>query len=331
MPHAIRWGILAPGGIAEAQTKDLLAAGHTVTAVGSRSVDRARSFADRFGIPTAHGSYEELVTDPDVDAVYVASPHSEHYPHARLALEAGKHVLVEKAFTVTGDQAAALVELAESRGLVVLEAMWARFLPHMVRVREIIAAGTIGEVRTVLADHNQRLPSDPTHRLNDPSLAGGALLDLGIYPVSFAWDMLGAPTTIQAHASFTKTGVDRQTAIVFGYADGQHAVLHTALDTLGPTRAAVLGTDGWISLEPAFYEPGPFTVYGADGSEIERVDIPVSGRGMQYQAAELERLVDLGVSSGDMLPAAQSVAIMRSLDEIRHQIGLEYPADILSL
>ena len=331
MPHTIRWGILAPGGIAEAQTKDLLAAGHLVTAVGSRSIDRARAFADRFGIATAHGSYEALVADPEVDAVYVASPHSEHYAHARLALEAGKHVLVEKAFTVTGDQAAALVDLAERSGLVVLEAMWCRYLPHMVRLREIIAAGTIGDVRTVIADHNQKLPADPGHRLNAPNLAGGALLDLGIYPVSFAWDMLGEPTSVLAHGAFTATGVDRQTAVILGYPDGRQAVLHTALDTLGPTRAAVLGTDGWISLGSPWYGPSPFTVYSADGSEIERVDIPIAGRGMQYQAAELERLVGSGATSGEMLPTAETVAVMRTMDEIRRQIGLDYPADILGV
>lgn len=328
MPGELRWGILGPGGIARAQTSDLLGSGFTVTAVGSRSLDRAREFADSFGIGTAHGSYEDLVSDPEVDVVYVASPHSEHYAHARLALEAGKHVLVEKAFTVTAEQAEALVDLAEQSGLVLLEAMWTRFLPHMVRLREIIAAGTIGEVRTVIADHNQSLPKDPEHRINNPRLAGGALLDLGIYPVSFAHDVLGEPASIAAHAALTGTGVDRQTAILLGYDGGRQAVLHTALDTRGPNTAAVLGTDGWVGLDAVWYTPTSFTVRDGRGDVIERFAQEVEGRGMQYQAAELERLVEAGSTSGEILPARESVTVMRTLDEVRRQIGLEYPTEI---
>ena len=331
MPGTLRWGILGPGGIATAQTSDLIEAGFSVTAVGSRSLDSARKFADGFGIEKAYGSYAELVGDPDVDIIYVATPHSFHYAQARLALEAGKHVLVEKPFTVTGDQAAALVELAESSGLVLLEAMWTRYLPHMVRLREIIAAGTIGEVRTLLADHNQLLPSDPEHRLNNPALAGGALLDLGIYPVSFAWDLFGEPTSVHAHAALSATGVDRQTAVILGYEGGRQAVLHTALDTRGPNTATVLGTEGWIDLESVWYTPTGFTVHGVDGTEIERFEQPVPGRGMQFQAHEVERLVEAGLTAGDILPPAESTSIMRTLDEIRRQIGLDYPSDIIGL
>ena len=187
----IRWGILATGGIAHAFTADLRTAGLDVAAVGSRRSEAARAFAEQYDIPHAHGSYDELVADPDVDIVYVASPHSHHLEHATLALEAGKHVLIEKAVTLDADEARALRDLAAARGLLVMEAMWTRYLPHMVRIREIVAAGTLGEVRIVSADHTQRLPSDPSHRLNALELGGGALLDLGIYPVSFAVDILG--------------------------------------------------------------------------------------------------------------------------------------------
>ena len=187
----IRWGILATGGIAHAFTADLRTAGLDVVAVGSRSAGSARAFAEQYGIAHAHGSYEALVADPEVDIVYVASPHSHHLAHATLALEAGKHVLIEKAVTLDADEAIALRDLAAARGLLVMEAMWTRYLPHMVRVREIVAAGTLGEVRTVIADHTQRISDDPAHRLNALELGGGALLDLGIYPVSFAVDILG--------------------------------------------------------------------------------------------------------------------------------------------
>lgn len=327
MTGTVRWGILGTGGIAHLQTADLLGNGFTVTAVGSRTQESADAFAAEFGLPAAHGSYEALVADPDVDAIYVSTPHAFHAAAATLALNAGKHVLVEKSFTINAAQARAVVELAAEKRLVVLEAMWTRFLPHMARIREIIASGTIGEVRTLLADHNQNLPKDPAHRLNDPALGGGALLDLGIYPVSFAHDLFGVPATIQANAAKTATGVDRQTAIVLGYADGQQAVLHTALDTLGPNRAVVLGTEGRIEIDPVWYTPTPFTVFDDSGRVVEQFDQPVSDRGMQYQAWELERLVAAGLLEGHILPASESVQIMETLDEVRRQIGLAYPGE----
>jgi predicted dehydrogenase len=323
----IRWGILGTGGIAHLQTKDLLANGFTVTAVGSRSQESADRFAAEFGIETAHPSYEQLVEDPNVDIVYVSTPHIFHAENALLALRAGKHVLVEKAFTINAREARDVVDVAAASGLVALEAMWTRWLPHMVRIREIIAAGTLGEIRTVLADHNQNLPKDPKHRINNPDLAGGALLDLGIYPVSFAFDVLGQPTSIIATASMTATGVDRQTAIVFGYADGQQAVLHAALDTLGPNTAVILGTEGRIEIESVWYTPVGFTVFDADNEVIERYESDVSNRGMQYQAWEAERLIASGNTAGTVLPPSETVQIVEALDEIRRQIDLRYPGE----
>lgn len=327
MPDGLRWGILGTGWIAGEQVTDLLANGFAVTAVGSRTLESAQAFAAEHGIPNVHGSYEELVADAGVDVIYVATPHPMHVANTILALEAGKHALVEKAFTINAAEARRIVEFAESKGLVVLEAMWTRFLPHMARIREIIAAGTLGEVRTLIADHNQDLPKDPSHRLNDPALGGGALLDLGIYPISFSFDLFGAPATIQANASKTATGVDRQTAMIFSYADGQQAVLHTALDTLGPNTAAIIGTLGRIQIESVWYTPTSFTVYDSQDSVIERYESSVTQRGMQYQAWELERVVASGRLAGELLPPAQSVQVMETMDEIRRQIGLRYPSE----
>ena len=327
MSEKLRWGIIGTGFIAELFVTDLLANGFSVAAVGSRTEGAAQEFAERFDIPAAHASYEDLVADESVDIVYVATPHPFHFANTTLALNAGKHVLVEKAFTINAKDAAAIVALAEEKNLVVLEAMWTRFLPHMARLRELIAEGVVGQVRTVIADHNQSLPSDPTHRLQDPALGGGALLDLGIYPVSFAWDILGKPTSVTAIASKTPTGVDRQTAIILGYEDGQQALLHTALDTAGPNTASVIGTDGWVAIERVFYEPTAFTVYNTAGDVIERYESQVSDRGMQYQAAEVENLVRAGALAGDILPPSETVGIMETLDEIRAQIGLVYPGE----
>ncbi|MEN8583279.1 Gfo/Idh/MocA family oxidoreductase [Burkholderia sp. RS01] len=324
---AIRWGILGTGFIAGLQAQDLTENGFTVQAVGSRSLDSSKAFAEQYGVATAHGSYEDLVADPSVDVVYIATPHPFHHANALLALNAGKHVLVEKPFTMNASEAQDIVDLAESKGLVALEAMWTRFLPHMIRLRAIIQEGTIGEVRKVVAGHNQSLPKDPAHRLNDPALGGGALLDLGIYPISFAFDILGAPETIRASASMTATGVDRQTAAIFDYAGGQQAIVDCELDAASANRAMIIGTEGWIDLESTWYNPVPFTVHAVDGSVVERYEQPVASRGMQYQAAELERLVREGDTAGTILPPSETVAVMAAMDEIRRQIGLSYDAD----
>ncbi|MCY1676435.1 Gfo/Idh/MocA family oxidoreductase [Pseudarthrobacter sp. SL88] len=323
----LRWGILGTGFIAGLQVPDLQENGFTVQAVGSRTEESSKAFADGHGISTAHGSYEDLVADPDVDVVYVATPHPFHHANALMALNAGKHVLVEKAFTINAREAQEIVDLAAAKGLVVLEAMWTRFLPHMARIREIIGQGTIGEVRKVLASHNQDLPKDPAHRLNDPALGGGALLDLGIYPISFAFDILGAPQRILASASKTGTGVDRQTSAIFEYAGGAQAIVDCELDAASANRALVIGTEGWIDIESTWYNPVPFTVFDAAGNMVERFEQPVNGRGMQYQAAELERLAGAGATAGSLLPPTETVSIMAAMDEIRRQIGLEYDAD----
>jgi predicted dehydrogenase len=327
MAETIGWGILGTGSIANAFATDLVANGFTIAAVGSRSQKTADAFALQYEIPAAYGSYEELVADPTVHAIYVSTPHPFHAENASLALAAGKHVLVEKPFTLNANEAREVVALAEANGLVVLEAMWARWLPHMVRLREVIAEGVIGEVRTVLADHNQMLSTDPANRINALELGGGALLDLGIYPVSFAWDILGKPSSVAAISSPTATGVDRQTAILLGYPEGKQAVLHTALDTPGPNTASVLGTEGWIEIAAVWYSPTSFVVYNTDNEVVEGFEADVVSRGMQYQAWEMERLIASGRIAGTVLPPSESVEIMETMDEIRAAIGLRYPGE----
>jgi predicted dehydrogenase len=327
MIDRLRWGILGTGGIARLFTSDLNLTDRAVTAVGSRTQQSADAFASAFGIPRAHGSYEALAADPEVDVIYVSTPHPFHAEGARLALEHGKHVLVEKPFTLNAAEARAVVDLAAAKGLVVLEAMWTRWLPHMVRVRELLASGALGEVRAVLADHDQKLPVNPEHRLQNPALGGGALLDLGIYPVSFAWDVFGAPSSVHAISSPTATGVDRQTAIIFGYPGGEQAVLHTQLDARGPSTAAIIGTEARIQIDPVWYTPTSFSLIDPSDAVVERFEQEVPGRGMQFQAFELERLVAAGTVAGEVLPPEQSVAIMGTLDEIRRQIGLRYPGE----
>jgi predicted dehydrogenase len=327
MTDDVRWGILATGFIARLFTSDLLLAGHKVSAVGSRSQQTANRFAAQFGIAKAHGSYEALVADSDVDIVYVATPHPLHASNAIAALEAGKHVLVEKPFTMNAAEAQKVVDLAERTGLVALEAMWTRFLPHMVRIREIVASGILGEIRSIVVDHTQDLPGEPTHRLNALELGGGALLDLGIYPISFAWDILGAPLAIQAMARFKSTGADAEIATLFRHAGDAVSLTLSASDTAGPNIATVIGSEGRIDVDAVWYCPTTFRVYDGKGKIVEEFKSTVRGRGMQYQAAEAERLIQTGRLASEVLPPSDTVGIMRTLDAIRAQIGLRYPSD----
>lgn len=323
----LRWGILAPGGIAGAFADAVIR--HTageVVAVGSRSPARARAFADRFGVPNVHGSYEALVTDPAVEAVYVASPHSEHHRHALMAIAAGRHVLVEKAFAVNEVQAREVFDAAGVAGVFAMEAMWTRFLPHMVAVREAIARGDIGEVVGVVADHGQDMSALPmTHRLHAPELAGGALLDLGVYPVAFALDLLGAPDRVLAMGSLTATGVDGQVSIALGFGDRAQASLHTTLWARTATTAVVFGTLGRIEFSGDFYRPTSVTITRQDGAR-ESLDSYVDS-GLQYEAAEVARCVAGGRTQSPDMTWQDTLDVMRTMDQVRSQIGLRYPGE----
>jgi predicted dehydrogenase len=321
----LRWGVLATGGIARTFTQDLLLHGHRVEAVGSRSRAAAEHFAESFALPRAHGSYEELVGDPDLDVIYVATPHNFHAAHAALALGEGKHVLVEKAFTLTAAQASETTALAKKNGLLVMEAMWTRFLPHMEHVRSLVRSGRVGRVRSVHADHTQRLTDDENHRINNPHLAGGALLDLGIYPISFACDLLGQPVDVQAHATFKATGVDASVATIFRHQNGEVSTTYSSSETRGPNTATVLGTEGRVEIAATWYAPAKVTLLDQHDNVVEEFHQPVTGRGMQYQAAEVERLLGEGKTASPLLTPEESVRIMATMDRIRSTIGLRYP------
>jgi len=323
----LHWGILATGGIAHAFTSDLRTAGLHVAAVGSRRIESAREFAETYGIPNAHGSYDDLVADPTVDIVYIATPHPGHVDTALLALEHGKHVLVEKPFTLNEVEAAAIRDKAAEKGLLAMEAMWTRYLPHMVRIREILAAGTLGEIRVVSADHTQKISTDPAHRLNALELGGGALLDLGIYPISFAVDVLGLPERITALARLSDAGSDAEVATVFAHAGGAVSTTVSSSRGAGTNSAQIVGTEARIEIDRVWYTPTSFRVVTPDNAVAEQFTSEVEGRGMQYQALAAERLIAAGATSSDVQPIDETVAIMGVLDEVRRQIGVVYPGE----
>ena len=319
-----KWGILGPGGIARAFAKDLqLLEGHTVAAVGSRTLSNAQEFAKTFG-GTAYGSYEELVADPTVDAIYVATPHPSHKENVITALNAGKPVLCEKPFAVNAHEAREMVAAAEKNGVALMEAMWARFLPHYADVREIIASGVLGQILTVQADHGQRLADRNIPRLVEPSLAGGALLDLGIYPVSFAHMILGNPVKITASGVMTEKGVDAQTSMIFDYADGAQAILTTTMIEQTPCRAVVAGVNGWLEIDQTFYNPTSMRVVLFDGS-VTQYPHTYTGHGLREQAEAFKKLVQSGKNQSEILTWKDTVDIMGTLDAVRSQIGLRYP------
>jgi predicted dehydrogenase len=319
---SFRWGIIGTGGIASAFARDLKGLpGHQVAAVGSRSIEKARLFAQHHGA-VAFGSYEELVTS-QVDAVYVATPHSAHASNSILAMNAGKPVLCEKPFAATAEQAMAMINAARRNQVALMEAMWSRFLPTYSRVRNLLADGAIGEVISIYADHGQHLPANTHYRLHAPELAGGALLDLGIYPISLASMILGEPLGILATASFTPTGVDSQTSMILAYESGAQAILTTTLESRTPCTATVIGTAGRIELDSNFYTPTSMRLI-KDGGVVEFAN-DYQGHGLREQALEFARVVNAGEYESEIMLLSESLEIMETMDEIRSQIGLRYP------
>jgi predicted dehydrogenase len=318
------WGIIGPGGIAQAFAKDLaLLQGHSIAAVGSRSLENAQKFAATFG-GTAYGSYEELVTDPSIDAIYIATPHPAHHDNVLLALNAGKPVLCEKPFSVNAHEAQAMIDAAARNGVALMEAMWARFLPHYAKVREIVESGVLGPILSIHADHGQRLADQGIARLIEPDLAGGALLDLGIYPVSFAHMILGTPAQITSTAVMTDKGVDAQTSMIFTYQDGAQAVLTTTMIEQTPCRAVVAGLNGWLEIDRTFYNPAAMRVVLNDGTTTEYPNT-YKGHGLREQAEVFKQLVRSGKLESEILTWQATVEIMTTLDTVREQIGLKYP------
>jgi predicted dehydrogenase len=315
----LRWGILGTGLIADAFTTDLkLTDSGIVAAVGSRSQEAANRFAHKFGIERAHSSYESLVADPEIDVVYVATPHPMHRDNAILALEAGKPVLVEKPFTMNSAEARDIVAVAREKRLFAMEAMWTRFLPHVAVINGWLSQGTLGEIVSVSADHGQWFPEDPEFRLFAPELGGGALLDLGIYPVSFASMVLGAPNRIVSISDPAFTGVDAQTSMLLGYESGAHAVLTCTLRAQSPTTASIVGTDARIEIDGDFYAPTSVKLIPRVG-EPTLVSSEHEGRGLRHQADEVALRLAANDLESPMMSLDETISIMETMDTVLAQ------------
>ncbi|WP_165985720.1 Gfo/Idh/MocA family protein [Streptomyces sp. YIM 98790] len=325
-PAPLRWGILSTGGIAEKFTQDLATMPDAeVAAVGSRTRESAAAFAERHGIPRAWGSWEEMAADRELDVVYVATPQTGHAAATRLFLRAGVPVLCEKPFTLSEAEARPLVDLARERGVFLMEAMWTYCNPVIRKMTELLADGAIGEVRAVHADFGLPGPFPPGHRLLDPARGGGALLDLGVYPVSLAHLVLGEPESVSAHGRL-EGGVDVNTGMLFGYASGAVAALTCSLYADTPLRAAVTGTRGRIEFPRGFFFPEEFVLHRPD-REPEEFTGYRPGRTFVHQAAEVMRALRAGEKESPLVPLDGSLAVMRTLDRVRDAIGLRFPGE----
>ncbi|MFJ3549919.1 MULTISPECIES: Gfo/Idh/MocA family protein [unclassified Streptomyces] len=326
----VRWGVLATGGIAATFTADLVDMPDAeVVAVASRSAEPAKAFAERFGIPRAYGDWESLAYDDGIDVVYVATPHSAHRAAAGLMLEGGRHVLCEKPFTLNAREAAELVALARGNGRFLMEAMWMYCHPMVRRLKALVDDGAIGEVRHVRADFGLEGPFPASHRLRDPALGGGALLDLGVYPVSFTQLLLGEPSDIAARAVLSEESVDLQTGAVLSWESGALASVHCSIVGGTATAASITGSRGRIDVPDGFFFPDRFVLHRTGRDPEEFTADPAHGprASLKHEAAEVMRALRAGETESPLVPLDGTLAVMRTLDAIRDRVGVRYPGE----
>ncbi|WP_422115567.1 Gfo/Idh/MocA family protein [Brachybacterium sp. UNK5269] len=324
----LRWGVISPGHIADQFTATAhRATASRVVSVVSRSAQRAEAFAAKHGIERSFDTVEDMLAAGGLDAVYIASPHAQHHALARPVLEAGVPVLVEKAFTLNAEQARELLDLARERGVFAMEAMWARFLPQYDVLRQIVAGGLLGEIVEVAADHGQSFPLDPAHRMYAPELGGGALLDLGVYPVSFAQMVLGDLADLAIRGDLAETGVDATIALLARGASGGRARLGTTLRARTPTEAVVSGTAGSARLSGPFFAPGTLTVTLLDGRSATFTHPGDRGDGMAYEIAEAARRITAGDLQSPVMSWQDTLSVMATMDAVRAELGVVYPGE----
>ncbi len=322
----IRWGVVGPGAIATGFAEAMqLAQGGTITAVASRAAERAEAFGERFAVPTRYGDYDSLAANPDVDAVYVATPHSRHEEDTLSLLRAGKHVLCEKPLALNARQARRMAEEARSRGLFLMEAIWSRFLPAYRSLVEVIGEGRIGDPLLVEADFGFRRPVEPAHRHFARELGGGALLDLGIYPVQLCSLVLGPIERVVADGVVGETGVDEVVAAVLHHPAGRLGVAKAALRVGMTCTARIAGTEGVIDLPAMMHCPNSLTVAGPAG--VEHIDASYEGNGLRFEIEEVHRCLSDGQTESRVIPLDESIALATTLDAIRTQIGVVYPGE----
>jgi predicted dehydrogenase len=327
MSGTVRWGIIGTGKISRAFANALKdTPGAVLAGVASRTRETAQAFATEFGAQSAYGSYQQLADSPDVDLVYIGTPHPMHMENAMMVLRAGKGVLCEKPFTMNLREAQQVVELARSKKLFLMEAMWTRFMPALAEVRRIIASGEIGMVHQVVADFGFKADFGAEHRVYNPALGGGALLDLGIYPLSIAAALLGPVESVRAQAEFGPTGVDVQTGFTLKHRDGGMSACSCSFLARTPCELTVSGESGHVRMNTMFHRAQSINVVLADGTS-RTVSTPFLGNGYAHEAIEAQRCWRAGLIESPGMTHDETLALMGLMDDMRRQIGLAYEAD----
>lgn len=326
----INWAILGCGRIAGKFADDLkLIDDACLWAAGSRDLNKADAFARQHGFARSYGSYEELVMDPEVDVVYIASPHAQHHEHTLLCLNHGKAVLCEKAFAINSTQATEMIDKARSAGIFLMEALWSKFLPHYRQTMQMIEEGGLGKVGSVLANFGF-IPEPPVpDRLFNPALGGGTILDIGIYNIFMALSVLGRPDEITACMTPSEQGIDRQCAVTFRYRDGAMAQLFSSFEANLPIEAEISGPKGRIRLTTRFYEPSARIEF-YPGRVDSRTEIPVArqdGWGYHHQARHVQECLRQGLTESPVMRHQDTLLLMETMDRIRAAAGIHYPAD----
>ena len=323
----VKWGILGTGKIAK---RFMQAAFYVpdaqVVAVSSREQHTADQFGAQYGVPKRYGSYDALLRDPEVEIVYVATPHTLHAENTLAALQAGKHVLCEKPFTVNAQQAEAVIQAARAAGKFAMDGMWTRCFPVVREIARRIQAGELGEIRYLQADFGFRPEFNPASRLFAPELGGGALLDVGVYPVALAFLVLGAPKQIVSHATLGATGVDELCSMLFRYDNGAQAVLSASLQVEMPKQANICGTLARIHMPAPWWKPSEAYLVRNDGT-TEHLLYPYEGDGLQFEIRHVHDCLRQGLTESPWMPLDETLAIMRVLDTLRAQWGVRYPSD----
>jgi predicted dehydrogenase len=359
----IHWGILGTGYIAQEFAQGLrVLPDAKLLAVGSRKLETAQTFANQFQIPRAYQSYEALVADKDIDIVYIATPNIAHKDNCKLCLEAGKAVLCEKPFTLNAQDARDVIDLARDKKLFCMEAMWTRFIPLVQKVREMIDEGVIGDIKMFSADFGIQIAFDENDRRFNRNLGGGALLDIGIYPISLAFYLLGQPSNIVSQATLGKTEVDEQSSIIFQYANGQLATLYSSFLTNTPNEVIIMGTKGQLRIQAPIYRPYQLSIQKLTSPSSpslntqsgwksklkqialirksynylsrfvhkpKKIVIPYQGNGYQYEAAEAMKCLRNGEIESKIMPLDETLTILETMDTLRTQWGLKYPNEVL--
>lgn len=327
MPSPIRWGILGTGQIARAFATGLNdAPGAELAAVGSRTADSARAFASEFGAARHYGDYRSLAADRQIDAIYIATPHTLHAENTIMCLQAGKAVLCEKPFTINHRQAAEVVALARQKNLFLMEAMWTRYLPAIQEAKRLLEQGAIGVPRHVQADFGFAATVGAEHRLRSKELGGGALLDVGIYPLSLAAYLLGEVVDVHAQATLGDTGVDEQTAFVLRHRSGALSTCMCSIVAQSPIVMTISGSAGVLQINAPFFKSQSLTIVDANGAG-RTIELPYLGNGYTHEAIEVGRCLRLGMTESPSMPQDETLALMACMDKIRAQCGVRYPAD----